>query len=170
MDGLTLWKSILNAYKEDSNSSHFFNTFFNDKAVKYYDYEDDTIFLLCEGDFVRENVDRQIENIYKIAKEKLMLDGFKIKTIISGSEVQKIFKNVQNQKSDNIIDKYTFDSFVTGSSNKLAYAACVSVAEMPAFESPKNAYNPLFLYGGVGLQNSSYARNSKQNKREKQWI
>lgn len=151
MDGLTLWKSILNAYKEDSNSSHFFNTFFNDKAVKYYDYEDDTIFLLCEGDFVRENVDRQIENIYKIAKEKLMLDGFKIKTITSGSEVQKIFKNVQQQKSDNIIDKYTFDSFVTGSSNKLAYAACVSVAEMPAFESPKNAYNPLFLYGGVGL-------------------
>jgi chromosomal replication initiator protein len=42
--------------------------------------------------------------------------------------------------------KYTFEQFIVGSSNRLAHAASLAVAEMPA-----EAYNPLFLYGGVGL-------------------
>jgi chromosomal replication initiator protein len=45
-----------------------------------------------------------------------------------------------------LIPKYTFDTFVVGNSNQLARAAAVAVAERPS-----QAYNPLYLYGGVGL-------------------
>lgn len=45
-----------------------------------------------------------------------------------------------------LIPKYTFDSFVVGAGNQLAHAAAVAVAQRPS-----KAYNPLFLYGGVGL-------------------
>ena len=43
-------------------------------------------------------------------------------------------------------EKYTFDNFIVGSGNELAYAACQSIAA-----NPGTKYNPLFLYGGVGL-------------------
>ena len=43
--------------------------------------------------------------------------------------------------------RYTFDSFIVGASNQFAHAAAVAVAEQPS-----KSYNPLFLYGGVGLR------------------
>lgn len=57
-------------------------------------------------------------------------------------------ENVYSEDISNSIlnPKYTFDTFVIGNGNRLAHAASVAVSEAPA-----KAYNPLFLYGGVGL-------------------
>ena len=53
---------------------------------------------------------------------------------------------VPSQPATALNSKYSFDNFVVGTSNRLAHAACMAVAENPA-----QSYNPLFLYGGVGL-------------------
>src|SRR5688572_32779883 len=50
------------------------------------------------------------------------------------------------QRTSNLVSKYTFENFVIGASNQFAHAACVAVANQPG-----DNYNPLFIYGGVGL-------------------
>lgn len=57
--------------------------------------------------------------------------------------------------SSSLNPKYTFETFVTGNSNRFAHAAALAVAESPA-----KVYNPFFMYGGVGLGQSTFnARN-----------
>jgi len=64
----------------------------------------------------------------------------------SGEQRLPDHKEQNDLSSLSIKPEYTFDRFVVGSSNRLAHAASLAVAEKPA-----TAYNPLFLYGGVGL-------------------
>ena len=70
--------------------------------------------------------------------------GVQINTPVAASSSRP--KAVVPSHQHNLVDNYTFSSFVEGKSNQLALAAAQQVVE-----SPGDAYNPLFLYGGVGL-------------------
>ena len=73
-----------------------------------------------------------------------------VKITVGNSTVDYLHKDDENEplleSSMEINPKYTFDSFVVGSSNKFLYSAAKAVAE-----DPGNNYNPLFIYGGTGL-------------------
>ncbi len=64
----------------------------------------------------------------------------------SGSTTQKTTSSLTHKYRQGLNERYTFDNFIVGSGNELAHAACQAVAL-----NPGKKYNPLFLYGGVGI-------------------
>ncbi|WP_273854295.1 chromosomal replication initiator protein DnaA [Guptibacillus spartinae] len=157
MDNITdLWQQALSEI-EKKLSKPSFETWL--KSTSANRMEGDTIIITAPNEFARD----WLESRYSSLITETLLE-------LTGSELQAKFIIPQNQ-SDADLDleqamkkkpkanpaqeehpqsvlnsKYTFDTFVIGSGNRFAHAASLAVAEAPA-----KAYNPLFIYGGVGL-------------------
>ncbi|GAA0092407.1 chromosomal replication initiator protein DnaA [Paraclostridium bifermentans] len=150
MDIVSLWEKTLQLIKGELSPPSF-NAFF--KQIKPLQIQSNTLILLVPNDFTKGILEDRYLNLIESSVNQLSLKKHNIKFVLSENEVKGLDKDQQldddtqiRKKYPNLNPKYTFDTFVIGNSNRFAHAACVAVAEAPA-----RAYNPLFLYGGVGL-------------------
>ena len=147
MDIVSLWEKTLQLIKGEVSTASF-NAFFKEiKPIKIISNE---LIFLAPNEFIQNILENRYLNLIESCVSQLSLKKYQIKFILDEKEIQDSTeedKSTTIKKSyPNLNPKYTFDTFVIGNSNRFAHAACVAVAESPA-----KAYNPLFLYGGVGL-------------------
>jgi chromosomal replication initiator protein len=149
-----LWQQVLKVLSSELNNDVSFNTFL--KPTKLLGIEDDIAIVEVPNDFLKEVLEKRYSNLLKDILSSILNRNvsifFKIDSS-SGSEhastvdaIEKDTKNYNEEIQCNLNSKYTFDTFVVGNSNRFAHAASLAVAQAPA-----KAYNPLFIYGGVGL-------------------
>ncbi|HLQ72930.1 MAG TPA: chromosomal replication initiator protein DnaA [Bacillota bacterium] len=150
-----LWQAALEKIETKISKPSFETWLKHTKAVSL---NDDTLVINVLNEFAKD----WLEGRYTKLIKEILLD-------ITGSPINVQFilpETIEKEEKDEQIKqeekpevnespasaktmlnpKYTFDSFVIGAGNRFAHAASLAVAEAPA-----NAYNPLFIYGGVGL-------------------
>lgn len=147
------WDLILQTLKNEYDIQDIsFKTWI--KPLQLYSLEGDTITLLISEENMGINY---IEKKYLVPLTvticEIMGHEYEVK-LVSAKEQQAAELKKQaslnppekNKSLQNLNPNYTFDTFVVGNNNNLAHAASLAVAETPG-----HVYNPLFIYGGVGL-------------------
>ncbi len=161
---LEIWQLTLSELSKDLNKPSF-ETWFN--LTKPVSFENSCLVIEVPNDFTKEWFEtRYREQIVRALKE-ITSDDHRVSFVISSdfqdkaeteipedlfsknsdfTSTQKPVDHLKNKYISTFNPRYTFDSFVVGMCNRLSHAASLAVAESPA-----RAYNPLFIYGGVGL-------------------
>lgn len=145
-----IWKNVLNIIKVELTEVSY-NTWL--KTITPISMSNNKIVLGAPNDFTKGILEGRYLNLIKNAIKKVTNEDYEIVFIIPGEDHSTVTDNIKPREyadeefsKPNLNPKYTFDTFVIGNSNRFAHAASLAVAEAPA-----QTYNPLFLYGGVGL-------------------
>jgi chromosomal replication initiator protein len=148
----TIWEKTLNIIKGELTEVSF-NTWI--KSISPLSMDNNCIRLGVPNQFTKEILESRYKDLLANAVKLITNKKYSLLFNIISEEAAEIRES--NDDQDNLVNseddmhsilnpKYKFNSFVIGNSNRFAHAACLAVAEAPA-----KAYNPLFIYGGVGL-------------------
>jgi chromosomal replication initiator protein len=165
-----IWKKTLENIKEKITNPSF-NTWFSETKAVMTTAENQLV-LQVPNNFIQEWIESQYTDLIEDILKDLTGNQWTL-ILLTPEEVKKFKENKEKNKDTNkneskeieVVEekpeensveselkqngfnpKYTFDTFVVGNSNRFAHAASLAVAEAPA-----KAYNPLFIYGDVGL-------------------
>lgn len=148
------WPEILNMVRTEHDLSPIaFTTWL--EPLQVYKVEGNTVTIIVpSGTIGVDYINKRYLLPLQVAIVEATGKNYQISLVLPEDiqeEIQKTVKEEDSALNENIVKaglnpRYTFDTFVVGSNNKMAHAASLAVAE-----SPGEAYNPLFIYGGVGL-------------------
>jgi chromosomal replication initiator protein len=147
-----LWNEVADRLKEALNGTTY-RTWFD--QVEGGRVTSDSVVLTVPNKFTRDWIEAHFLGLVKAAVRELTGDERPVQLEVrAGGELEEgaahplshLGERPPRSTLEGLNPKYTFDSFVIGSSNRFAHAAALAVAEAPA-----QSYNPLFIYGGTGL-------------------
>jgi chromosomal replication initiator protein len=154
MDTSSAWQTVLGELEVSLSKANFTTWFKNTRLLSLKDGE---VIIGVPNIFTKEwlenKYNKQISDALHKALPEVKTITYRVGTTIPKEEVIEEIETIEKEEarlekeSDELfISRYSFDSFVVGDTTKLAFAAAQSVAK-----NPGATYNPLFIYGGVGL-------------------
>ena len=152
-----VWTDILLRVETKVNRYSFYTWF---KPTAFIEEADQTVRVRVPNPLFRDWLTKHYAGVISEAITEIKRDGMQIAFVIDGETVKQVTPPPASATTApeqeppiprgppprGLNPRYTFDTFVVGSSNQFAQAASQAVAE-----APSRSYNPLFLYGGVGL-------------------
>lgn len=147
-----IWKSALSLMEKQLSKPSFDTWILSAQPVTL---QKNTVVLQVSNEFNRDWLQNHYVTLIAESLRKASGNPLDVRFVLPNEDLTprpdaielSVEKNqVDDNLTANLNPKYTFNSFVIGESNRFAHAASLAVAEAPA-----RAYNPLFIYGGVGL-------------------
>jgi chromosomal replication initiator protein len=148
------WQSVLGQLQMEMPRASFDTWVRDTRPIKH---DDGVLTISVRNAYARDWLESRLASTVNRLLIGIMDSNISVKFIVAQNdeEISQSVEAVEHKGDDTPVSlqrnvtlnpRYTFEHFVVGSGNRLAHAACLAVAEKPA-----RAYNPLFLYGGVGL-------------------
>ena len=142
-----LWSEVAGRLQEALNATTYQTWFAEAEGVEL---SSDTFVVAAPNDFAKAWIAGHFLELIRAAVRETIAEERQIVLTVRRRQLPQPLPAVLTEPvrpaHPDLNPKYTFDSFVIGSSNRFAHAAALAVAEAPA-----QAYNPLFIYGGTGL-------------------